>query len=480
MAELPCANIGPGKRLVPGASGSLRPAAELSLVGNNLAELLANPIFTTLLEAGSDGAIVIEAQSRRIAWMNRRARALLGYVESEELSCQCREAMGSSACGAACPLPSLLQGLPVSPSLRLFYRGREGKERLHAETRFVVVRRPDGEPLAAIELFRDLSAEVAFEKALGERYSLHEIIGRSPPMQRLYELVEQVAPYELPVLITGESGVGKERFADAIQTLSDRAQAPYVKVNCGALSPGLIESELFGHKKGAFTGATQDRKGRVEEATGGTLLLDEIGELPLSLQVKLLRTLQQGEVQRLGEDRPRQVDVRVIAATNRDIESDVANGHFREDLYYRLAGVRLHVPPLRERRLDIPLLAAHFLERFGEESARRGRPKRVGALLPEAEADLVAREWRGNVRELENVLRLAWIRVPPDASIDREALAGQGPPPREPTPVSLADAEDVAIRKAMERSGGNVAAAARLLGIDRTTLWRKLKKGSGY
>jgi two-component system response regulator HydG len=289
-----------------------------------------------------------------------------------------------------------------------------------------------------------------------------------------------VAPYELPVLITGESGVGKERFADAIQTLSDRAQAPYVKVNCGALSPGLIESELFGHKKGAFTGATQDRKGRVEEATGGTLLLDEIGELPLSLQVKLLRTLQQGEVQRLGEDRPRQVDVRVIAATNRDIESDVANGHFREDLYYRLAGVRLHVPPLRERRLDIPLLAAHFLERFGEESARRGRPKRVGALLPEAEADLVAREWRGNVRELENVLRLAWIRVPPDASIDREALAGQGPPPREPTPVSLADAEDVAIRKAMERSGGNVAAAARLLGIDRTTLWRKLKKGSGY
>jgi two-component system response regulator HydG len=281
-------------------------------------------------------------------------------------------------------------------------------------------------------------------------------------------------------LITGESGVGKERFADAIQTLSDRAQAPYVKVNCGALSPGLIESELFGHKKGAFTGATQDRKGRVEEATGGTLLLDEIGELPLSLQVKLLRTLQQGEVQRLGEDRPRQVDVRVIAATNRDIESDVANGHFREDLYYRLAGVRLHVPPLRERRLDIPLLAAHFLERFGEESARRGRPKRVGALLPEAEADLVAREWRGNVRELENVLRLAWIRVPPDASIDREALAGQGPPPREPTPVSLADAEDVAIRKAMERSGGNVAAAARLLGIDRTTLWRKLKKGSGY
>jgi DNA-binding NtrC family response regulator len=138
------------------------------------------------------------------------------------------------------------------------------------------------------------------------------------------------------------------------------------------------------------------------------------------------------------------------------------------------------VPPLRERRLDIPLLAAHFLERFGEESARRGRPKRVGALLPEAEADLVAREWRGNVRELENVLRLAWIRVPPDASIDREALAGQGPPPREPTPVSLADAEDVAIRKAMERSGGNVAAAARLLGIDRTTLWRKLKKGSGY
>ena len=318
------------------------------------------------------------------------------------------------------------------------------------------------------------------ERALAERRGLHQVIGQSTAMQRLYDLVEQVAPHDLPVLITGESGVGKERFADAIQSLSDRSRGPYVKVNCGALSPGLLESELFGHKKGAFTGATQDRKGRVEEASGGTILLDEVGDLPQAAQVKLLRTLQQGEIQRVGEDRPRQVDVRVIAATNRDIEADVANGHFREDLYYRLAGLRLHVPPLRERRDDIPLLAAHFIERFTEEAARRGRPKLVGALTAEAAAELLGRSWRGNVRELENVLRLAWIRAAAGAPITPILLEGQGPAPKEAPPVSLADAEDVAIRKAMERSDGNVAAAARLLGIDRTTLWRKLKKGSGY
>ncbi|HCH66440.1 MAG TPA: hypothetical protein DFR83_26790 [Deltaproteobacteria bacterium] len=271
--------------------------------------------------------------------------------------------------------------------------------------------------------------------------------------------------------------MGKERFADAVHHLSERSSGAYVKVNCAALNASLVESELFGHRRGAFTGASQDRRGKFEEADGGTILLDEVGELPLGLQAKLLRVIQQGEIQRVGEDRPRTVDVRILAATNRNIEDDVDAGHFREDLYYRLAGVRLHIPPLRERLVDVPALAIHFLTKFAEEAERRGRPKGCEGLSDDAMADLTSREWRGNVRELENVLRLAWIRVPGGGLIQPAHLQMPGRQRAEPEPLNLGEVERRAIDRAMERSEGNIAGAARLLGIDRTTLWRKLKRG---
>ena len=453
-------------------------AMEITLQEPDLDAALANPLVGALLEQTSDGCVVIDAETRRVLALNRRARELLGDVDLDVIGHECKGTLNSTVCTESCPLTERVEGRDAADELELVYHGPGGDRVVHAQTRMILLRAPDGRPLAGIELFQDVSQRHAMAEELAKRRSLHGIIGRSDAMQSVYNLIEQVAPYDLPVLITGESGVGKERIADAVQWCSDRSDAPYVKVNCAALNASLIESELFGHIRGAFTGAARDRSGKFEEANGGTILLDEVGELPLSLQAKLLRVIQQGEVQRVGEDRPRVVDVRVLAATNRDIEDDVQAGHFREDLYYRLAGVRILVPPLRERLSDVPLLAVHFLDRFAAEAEARGRPKPHHGLSVEAEQAMMARDWRGNVRELENVLRLAWIRCPQGARIQPVHLETPGFRTPAAPPVSLAEVEQQAIERAMERSSGNVSAAARLLGIDRTTLWRKMKKAS--
>ena len=449
---------------------------DITLADGNLEGFLGHPLLQGMLEASSDGVLVIDSDSRRVLHMNRRARELLGYTEAEVEGCQCRDLANTNVCVRGCPLTSLIiDGDSRAGEMEVSYRG-SGDRLLQAHTRMIVVRDGQGIAIAGIEMFNDLNEVRALETALRERRSLAGIIGRSAPMQELYDLIEQVAPYDLPVLITGESGVGKERVSDALQGHSDRARNPYVKVNCAALSPSLVESELFGHRKGAFTGAIAERRGRFEEADKGTILLDEVGELPLGIQAKLLRCLQEGEIQRVGEDRPRRVDVRVLAATNRRVEDDVADGHFRQDLYYRLAGVRVHVPPLRDRPADIPLLVRHFLERFALEAESRGRGKPVPQLTDAAMQVLLGDPWAGNVRELENRLRLAWIRVPAGMPIGPEHLVQPGARRREPEPVSLSDLELRAIEKAMATTEGNVAAASRVLGIDRTTLWRKLKK----
>ena len=438
---------------------------------------LAHPLVAALLSASSDGALVIDASDRRILAMNDRARTLLNYEPSEPTGCQCKRMMNSPACATACPLTALLEGDRPGAELDLYYRGADGTRVLHAHTRMILLRGPDGTPLAGLELFRDLTEVKRLRHQLKERTSLHRIIGQSAAMQALYELVEQVAPYDLPVLITGESGVGKERFADALQHLSSRADGPFVPLNCAALTPTLVESELFGHRKGAFTGAVADRRGRFEEAHRGTLFLDEVGELASDVQAKLLRVLQQGEVQRVGEDRTRTVDVRVLAATNRDLRVEVAAGRFREDLYYRLVGVEIAVPPLRERLDDLPLLAEHLLGRFDAAEHRRGRPARGLVLSEDALAAYLAQPWPGNVRELENVLRMAWIKTPIGGAL-QPAPAGPAAPASSSSPLegTLAELEQAAIERALATHGGNVSAAARALGIDRTTLHRKLKK----
>jgi two-component system response regulator HydG len=297
----------------------------------------------------------------------------------------------------------------------------------------------------------------------------------SPAMARLAELVARVAPRDVTVLLTGESGTGKERIAEALVKASRRAERPFVRFNCASLTEALAEAELFGHAKGAFTGAVRARPGLFREADGGTLLLDEVGELGPSVQAKLLRVLQEGEVRPVGEDAPVKVDVRIVAATHRDLAALVKAGTFREDLYYRLKVVHLHVPPLRERPEDIPVLARHFL-------ARAARSFGVGTVTLSGEAleRLTAWSWPGNVRELENVIESA-VALSADGAIDVALLPGSGDgvaPAREGAGLKekVEAYERGLVVAALDAAKGNRSEAARLLRIGRATLHDKLRK----
>ncbi|MCL7487750.1 MAG: sigma-54 dependent transcriptional regulator [Desulfobulbaceae bacterium] len=303
------------------------------------------------------------------------------------------------------------------------------------------------------------------------------IIGASKPMRELLDMVVQVAPTEASILITGESGTGKELIASALHNQSLRVNGPLVKVNCAALAENLLESELFGHEKGAFTGADRRREGRFLQADGGTLFLDEIGETAPAMQAKLLRVLQEHEVQRVGGQDTIKVDVRIIAATNRDLEQDVASGRFREDLYYRLNVVVLHMPPLRERHGDIPLLAQHFLKFYAHRNKRQ-----VAGITPECMDLLVRYPWPGNVRELENSIERGVILMRGeylDVGVMPLALqrwAGENVSAEQPEePATLKDAERILIVKTLEETGGNRSEAARRLQITRKTLLNKIR-----
>jgi DNA-binding NtrC family response regulator len=309
-----------------------------------------------------------------------------------------------------------------------------------------------------------------------------ELVGRSPSMVAVFKAIGLAAPAEEPALILGESGTGKELVANAIHRYSQRAAGPFVKVNCAALSPMLLESELFGHEKGSFTGAVARRRGRFEQAHGGTLFLDEVGELGIDLQAKLLRVLQSGTFERVGGEETLSADVRVVAATNRDLKGRIASNEFREDLYYRLDVVSISLPPLRERREDIQVLADHIVKQLASKHGWPGL-----ALTPEAVAELSRRDWPGNVRELRNTLARAAIRargriirgehLTPD---DHSAMPVHSVHPTagaEPLDLraAVAETERRIIKQALEQSGGNRTRAAALLGISRRQLFDKVR-----
>jgi two-component system response regulator HydG len=317
-------------------------------------------------------------------------------------------------------------------------------------------------------------------ESLGLQFDRSRIIARSPAMLKLLDTAAQVASSEATVLISGESGTGKEIIAGAIHFNSPRSEGPFVRLNCAAITETLLESELFGHEKGAYTGADRRREGRFQQADGGSLLLDEVSEMPLAMQVKLLRVLQEREVTRVGGDAVERVDVRVIAATNRHLPDLVADGRFREDLYYRLNVVGLEMPPLRERREDVPLLAQHFLEAFG----RKNR-KPLKGFTPQAMDRLTRYGWPGNVRELMNAVERAVVLARADylAEGDFPTIAGTGPaPPEDAAPAEpaagslpLGAIEKATILRTLEAAGGNKSETARRLGITRRTLHKKLK-----
>ncbi|MBU2054733.1 MAG: sigma-54 dependent transcriptional regulator, partial [Proteobacteria bacterium] len=331
----------------------------------------------------------------------------------------------------------------------------------------------------ALEHYHLRAENLVLKERLGDRFDFSRIIGRSPKMKTLLDTLAMVAPTDATVLIMGESGTGKEVAANAIHHNSPRAGQPFVKVSCAALPETLLESELFGHEKGAFTGAVSRREGRFQLAHRGTIFLDEIGEMSPALQAKLLRVLQEKEFEPLGSDRTAKVDIRVIAATNRDLEKDVREGRFREDLYYRLNVVPIVMPPLRERREDIPLLAEHFLTLCREKNR-----KAVKGISGKALDALVRYDWPGNIRELENSIERAVIMA-------REDVIGTADFPPQirklsrdegkdgfgiPDGVSLAEMERALIIKTLAETGGNRTRAAEILGINRRTLQNKLKE----
>ncbi|MBD5641898.1 MAG: sigma-54-dependent Fis family transcriptional regulator [Desulfovibrio sp.] len=334
----------------------------------------------------------------------------------------------------------------------------------------------------AIERSRHSVENRELRRQLTETPANTEIVGASPALKSMLDFINTVAPTEATVLITGESGTGKELVARALHGSSARAKKPLVTVNCAALTESLLESELFGHEKGSFTGADKRREGRFMQADGGTLFLDEIGEMPLTLQAKLLRALQQGEVQRVGSDTPIHVDVRVLAATNRDLRREAREKRFREDLYFRLNVISIEVPSLRQRGEDIPLLAASFLQKFAERNH-----KIIKGFTPQALDALLRYHWPGNVRELENVVERAVILCQGDliSETDLPANVTNAPPAQEAADtrpgedlagLPLEAVEKRAIELTLRQTGDNKSEAARRLGITRATLHNKLRK----
>jgi DNA-binding NtrC family response regulator len=320
------------------------------------------------------------------------------------------------------------------------------------------------------------SENAILRKKLTRQYRHHDIITKNPRMNEILALTQEVASLRSTVLIRGESGTGKELVARAVHFSGDRAEKPFIAVSCAALTETLLESELFGYEKGAFTGAnTQGAKGKFELAGGGTIFLDEIGDISPKLQADLLRILQERRFYRVGGSQEIEVDVRVIAATNKDLAQEVQQGRFREDLYYRLNVIEIHLPPLRERREDIPLLAEHFVQRISSELG-----KDVNGISAEALKLLIAHDWPGNVRELENVIERAIVTCHNDVLDEQDFSwlqhSGSQPPSWEIPDVPLGELERRAIVAALERKHGNVKEASTALGIDRSTLYDKLKR----
>jgi sigma-54 dependent transcriptional regulator, acetoin dehydrogenase operon transcriptional activator AcoR len=421
-----------------------------------------------VLDTISDGLLAHD-RSRRIFLFNRAAERITGYAAEDVLNRDCREVFPGGFCGGKClfdPEPPAAMHVYVENE-EIDIAARDGERR--RVTRTVHPLPDDGREHAAVVVsFRDITRESALSRRVGEAQQLDGMIGRDPKMLDLFDLIREVADSSVPVLIQGESGTGKELVAAAIHNQSARANRLFVPVNCGALPESLLESELFGHVKGAFTGAIRDKKGRFELADGGTIFLDEIGDISPAMQVKLLRVLQEGHFERVGSETTLQVDVRVVSATNKDIAREIAEGRFREDLYYRLSVLPIFLPPLRERRNDIPLLVDHILTE-ALKNAEREPPK----IAPDTLDLMMEYDWPGNVRELQNWIQFALVKCHGDA-IRPEHLPtfrlGDKAPPTPRRRRRKLDAHSV--EDALRRTGGNRLEAARLLGVSRATLYR--------
>lgn len=441
--------------------------------------------LSVFLDSLEEGVLFLDA-GRRIVQMNSAASRMLGRDGAAMVDLLCPTLFAGTACARDCEIRGHCSLTPAQSEDRkeqdIVVAGADGRD-VSMRMWAMLLPRNDAGLYCAI-ILRDRSREVELEAEVRERWQLGGLIGRSPLMQELFQKVLRAAASDANVLISGESGVGKELVARALHDNSARAKGPYIAVHCAALPEALLESELFGHAKGAFSGATAVRIGRFEAASGGTLLLDEIGEISAATQTKLLRVLQEREIVRVGENHPRKVDVRVVAATHRDLAAMVSRGEFREDLLYRLRVLPLRVPALRERREDIPLLAGKLLGDLGERYRRPGL-----RLSPAAMAQVESFAWPGNVRQLSNVLECAVVQsegaqlLPEHLLPELTATAGtetlvtweRAQPRRYSARPASVEEERARILSALEDAGGNKAEAARRLGMSRTTLWKRLR-----
>ena len=438
------------------------------------------PYWKTVMDTMQDGLLVVDDFGSIVA-MNPAAEELTGYSQGELVGRNCK-VLGCTGCSIVGqgPGPKWCQ-LFVDGSVkakRCTITNKDGQQ-VDVIKRASVLKDENGQALGAVETLIDISELAKKEQEItdlrrtlrGQEDGRYGILGRSEAMQRLFDLVENVAASEAPVLIHGESGTGKELVARAIHQLGPRREEPFIKVNCAALNESLLESELFGHVRGAFTGAERTRVGRFEAAHGGDIFLDEIGDVPLATQVKLLRVLENREIERVGDHQPIDVDVRIITATNQDLDSLIAQGEFREDLFYRINVVPLNVPPLRRRLEDIPLIAHHGIQRIALKS---GKP--ITGVTPGAMERLLAYPWPGNVRELINAVEYAFVLCP-GGLIAAEHLppkiaGGESAPAHRRGRPSLDRQHLVEV---LRQCGGNQSQAARVLGVSRVTVWKRIK-----
>lgn len=434
--------------------------------------------IASIINSLADGVFTVDSDLC-ITSFNNGMEELTGWKESDVIGHSCKEILNADNCGSNCPLSYTLKNGYGLANVRERIVGRNGNiVPVFISTAFLKEGDIDTGLIATI---RDASEIERLKKEMNDRYRFSNIIGKSSQMQQIFELIETLRDTDCAVLIVGESGTGKELIARAIHHESIRRNKPFVKINCSAVVEGLFESELFGHVKGAFTGAVRDKIGKFELADGGTIFLDEIGDMPLSLQPKLLRVIQDKEFERVGDIKTRKVDVRIIAATNRNLNDEIKINKFRKDLYYRLCVVPIEMPPLRERKEDIPLLINHFLEKCHMKVPNRPR---IIEVEPSAMSALMDYNWPGNVRELENAIEHAYIRSKANI-IDLESLplSITSKPSQEisevkikDAPVVMEDMEKLFIERLLKKYNGNKTKVAKDLGLSRTTLWRRCKK----
>jgi len=445
-----------------------------------------------VLRSMSDAVITVDA-AERVTSMNAAAEALIGIAEAEALGRKCGELVGSEICGTNCPVMAVWDRGETAVNFNVALQNRLGR-RIPVSICTSLLKNEAGEKIGVILSIRDIrpvlglldalhrsEEEIARQegrlRTLQRRERLGEMVGRSAKMQEVFNLIQVVAKSDVTVLIQGDSGTGKALLASTIHGVSHRKEGPFITVSCATLPEGLLESELFGHVRGAFTGAIKDKPGRFELADRGTIFLDEVGEISPSIQVKLLRVLQERQFERVGGSRTLSVDVRVIAATNRDLPRAVQEGRFREDLFYRLHVVPITVPPLRERKEDIPPLVNHTLQKL----AAKMQSESLG-VSSDAMDVLMVYDWPGNVRELENALQFALVRTGGD-TISAQSLPswiGRGSEraerPGKPLITVVEEREREEIVRRLVQCQGKLSDVAKALGIGRTTLWRKRKR----